>query len=93
MRGAGRDLVADEDDVAAVRRAGARSAVATWTGVSAAFAPPATAMLFSPRASTRISATPVGSPARVTQPVDVDALRVERGARLAPEGVVARPHR
>jgi hypothetical protein len=43
-------------------------AVRTCTEVMAAFAPPATAMTFSPSSSTTITATPVDSSGRVSNP-------------------------
>ena len=56
------------------RRRGRRPASAR------AFAPLATAIMFSPRASTRMSATPVGSPSSVDRPRQVDPL----GGRAPP---------
>ena len=46
-------------------------------------------MLFSPVSSTRIRATPVGSVGERQQAADIDALGLERRARLGPERVVA----
>ena len=88
MRRTGPDLVTDEHDVAALE-AEALEGSAHLDGVSAWFAPPATAIAFSPASSTTIRATPVGSPGSVMRPRDIDPLGLERGARRGPERVVA----
>ena len=63
------------------------SASRTCTDVSIAFAPPATAIVFSPAASTVISATPVACPASSATGT-VDGLSLEGRASLTTERVV-----
>ena len=104
-RGAGGDrlrrhLVAEQHDTA---RSGLRgrdaaglppvssgaSAVVTASPVSAAFAPEATAIWFSPRSSTTITATPVATSSSRSAADDVDALGLELAQRLVAEVVGA----
>ena len=61
------------------------------TAPSSAFAPGATTISFSPLASTRISATPVGASAAAS--VELDPGLAQPGERLVGEGVVARRSR
>ena len=81
-RRGGRDLVPDEDDVAGRRDRAGRATRATCPGSSAVLAPPATAMLFSPVASTRIRATPVAWSGSVRSSV-TSTPSASRAARAA----------
>src|SRR6478752_4916305 len=77
------------------------NAARTWTEVSAAFAPPATAMLFSPVSSTRIRATPVGSRSRLSSSLTstpsassaAPAARPKSSPPTAPTKTVVAPRR
>ena len=75
-RRGGRDLVPDEHDIAGPGRE-ALQRLADVPGFEGGLAPPATAMLFSPRESTRISATPVAWSGSVRSSRHVHALGFE----------------
>ena len=64
------------------------SAARTWTESSAAFAPPATAIEFSPASSTTIRATPVASSGSVNSPATSTPSASSAARAARPERVV-----